>query len=146
MNIGEVVKGGLLAGLVINLGESILHEFLVADSWEGVSAVLGYEQTGADIAISSLMGFLLGIAGVWLYAVARPRLGGGPGTAFKVGFVVWFLASFWQNVSLMTLGDLFPMELLLISTGWTMVETPLAIIVGAWVYTEVRPKSKDAPA
>ncbi len=111
--------------------------FLVADSWEGVAAFLGYEQTAAEIAIYVLMGFLIGIAGVWMYAIARPRLGAGPATAFKVGFVVWFLAWFWQNVSLMTLGDLFPMELLLISTVWTLVETPLAVMAGAWLYSEV---------
>lgn len=146
MNIGGIIQGGLLAGMVINLGESILNALLVADSWDGVAAILGYEQSGSDIAMSYLMGFLLGIAGVWFYAIARPRLGPGPVTAFKVGFVVWFLAWFWHNVSLMTLGDLFPMELLLISTVWTLVETPLAVIAGAWLYTEVKPKVEEAAA
>ena len=137
MNVGGVIKGGLLAGLVINLGETVLNVFLVADSWEGVQAVIGFEQTGADIAIKVLMGFLIGIAGVWLYAAARPRLGPGPESAFRIGLVVWFFAWFWQNVSLMTLGDLFPMELLLISTVWTLFETPLAVMAGAWLYSEV---------
>jgi hypothetical protein len=36
----------------------------------------------------------------------------------------------------MTLGVLFPMELLLISTVWTLVETPLAVMAGAWLYSE----------
>ena len=102
----------------------------------GVQALIGFEQSGADIAVLVIMGFLIGIAGVWLYAAARPRLGAGPATAFRIGLVVWFFAWFWQNVSLMTLGDLFPMELLLISTVWTLVETPLAIMAGAWLYSE----------
>ena len=143
MNIGGIIQGGLLAGMVINLGESILNAFLVAGSWNGVAAILGYEQGGADIMMSYLMGFLLGIAGVWFYAIARPRLGPGPGTAFKVGFVVWFVGWFWHNVSLMTLGELFPMDLLLISTVWTMVEIPVAVIAGAWLYTEVKPKLEE---
>ncbi len=136
MNVAGIIKGGLLAGLVINLGETVLNLFLVADSWEGVQALIGFEQSAADIAVLVVMGFLIGIAGVWLYAAARPRLGAGPASAFRVGLVVWFLAWFWQNVSLMTLGDLFPMELLLIGTMWTLVETPLAIMAGAWLYNE----------
>ena len=35
MNVGAIIKGGLLAGLVINLGETVLNVFLVADSWGG---------------------------------------------------------------------------------------------------------------
>ena len=136
MNVAGIIKGGLLAGLVINLGETVLNVFLVAESWEGVQALIGFEQSGADIAVLVVMGFLIGIAGVWLYAAARPRLGAGPASAFRIGLVVWFFAWFWQNVSLMTLGDLFPMELLLISTVWTLVETPLALMAGAWLYSE----------
>ena len=144
MNVGGIIKGGLLAGLVINLGEIVLNQVLVADSWEGVQAVIGFERTAADIAILVLMGFLIGIAGVWLYAAARPRLGAGPETAFRIGLVVWFFAWFWQNVSFMTLGDLFPTELLLISTVWTLVETPLAIMAGAWLYSEAGGAASEA--
>lgn len=143
MNVSGIIKGGLLAGLVINIGEIILNRFIVADSWEGVAAFLGYEQSGIDVAMPILMGFLMGIAGVWLYAIARPRLGAGPETAFKIGLVAWFFAWFWQNVSFMTRGDLFPMELLLISTVWTLIETPLAVIAGAWLYTEVESHAKS---
>ncbi len=136
MNVSSILKGGLLAGLVIGLSQIVLNWFIVADQWAGVSALIGFEQTRGDLVIPIIVGFLIGIAGVWLYAVARPRLGAGPATAFKVGFVVWFLAWFWRNVSLMTLGVLFPMELLLISTVWTLVETPLAVMAGAWLYSE----------
>ncbi len=30
MNVSGIIKGGLLAGLVINLGETVLNVFLVA--------------------------------------------------------------------------------------------------------------------
>ncbi len=136
MNVNSILKGGLLAGLVIGLSQTVLNGFIVADQWEGVAALIGFEQTRGDIVIPIIVGFLIGISAMWLYAAARPRLGEGPATAFKVGFVVWFLAWFWRNVSLMTLGVLFPMELLLISTVWTLVETPLAVMAGAWLYSE----------
>lgn len=136
MNVSSIIKGGLLAGLLIGLSQTVLNMFVVADQWARVSALIGFEQTRGDVAITIIVGFLIGIAAVWLYAVARPRLGEGPETAFKIGSVVWFLAWFWRNVSLMTLGVLFPMELLLISTVWTLVETPLAVMAGAWLYSE----------
>ena len=136
MNVSSIIKGGLLAGLVISLGETVLNRFIVADQWDGVAALIGFEQTWADIAIPIIVAFLIGLAGVWLYAAARPRLGEGPASAFKIGLVVWLLAWFWRNVSLMTLGVLFPLELLLISTVWTLVETPLAMMAGAWLYSE----------
>ncbi len=136
MNVSSIIKGGLLAGLVISLGQTVLNRFIVADQWDGVAALIGFEQTGADIAIPIIVAFLIGLAGVWLYAAARPRLGEGPASALKIGLVVWLLAWFWRNVSLMTLGVLFPMELLLISTVWTLVETPLALMAGAWLYSE----------
>ncbi len=136
MNVSSIIKGGLLAGLVIRLGQTVLNSFIVADQWDGVAALIGFEQTAADIAIPIIVAFLIGLAGVWLYAAARPRLGEGPASALKIGLVVWLLAWFWRNVSLMTLGVLFPMELLLISTVWTLVETPLAVMAGAWLYSE----------
>ena len=136
MNVSSIIKGGLVAGLIINLSQTVLNRFIVADQWNGVAAMIGFEQTRSDLVIPYIVGFLIGLAGVWLYAVARPRLGAGPTSALKVGLVVWFLAWFWRNVSLMTLGVLFPMELLLIGTVWTLVETPLAVMAGAWLYSE----------
>jgi hypothetical protein len=35
MNVSGIIKGGLLAGLIINLGEAVLNTFLLADSWGG---------------------------------------------------------------------------------------------------------------
>ena len=142
MNVNSIIKGGLVAGLIISLSQIVLNRFVVADQWTGVAALIGFEQSTSDLVIPIIVGFLIGLTGVWLYAVARPRLGGGPTSALKVGLVVWFLAWFWRNVSLMTLGVLFPMELLLISTAWTLVETPLALMAGAWLYTE----AQEAPA
>ena len=136
MNTGGVIKGGLLAGLVINIGEFVLNGVLVADTWAGVLEMIGASQTGLDLATYVVFGFLIGIAGVWIYAAVRPRLGPGPVTAVKVGLVVWFFAYLWQDVSFMTL-NLFPEDLLLLSAFWTLIETPVAIAAGAWLCTEV---------
>ncbi len=45
MNVNSIIKGGLLAGLVISLGQTVLNRFIVADQWDGVAALIGFEQT-----------------------------------------------------------------------------------------------------
>ncbi len=82
MNVNSIIKGGLLAGLVIGLSQTVLNGFIVADQWEGVASFIGFEQTRGDVVIPIIVGFLIGIAGLWLYAAVRPRLGEGPATAF----------------------------------------------------------------
>jgi hypothetical protein len=84
------------------------------------------------------MGFATGIVGVWLYAAARPRLGAGPTTALQVGLVVWLLAWAFPSIGMMTQG-LYPGGLLLIGVLWGLVEVPLAMVAGAWLYKEAAP-------
>lgn len=135
MNVGGVVKGGLVAGLVINVGEFILNGVLVAESWATAQEALGIEQGAAAMAVYVIGGFVMGLVGLWLYAAARPRLGAGPATAVKMGLAVWALACLWPIASFMTMG-LLPQSLLLISLVWEIVEVPLAILAGAWLYKE----------
>jgi hypothetical protein len=135
MNVGGVVKGGLVAGLVINVGEFILNGVVVADAWAAATQALGIEQGAAAMSVYVIGAFVMGLVGVWLYAAARPRLGAGPATAVKMGLVVWALACLWPIASFMTMG-LLPRSLLLISLVWEVVEVPLAIAVGAWLYKE----------
>jgi len=135
MNVGGVVKGGLVAGLVINVGEFILNGVVVAEAWAEVQAVLGIEQGAAEMSVYVIGGFLMGLVGVWLYAAARPRLGAGPATAVKMGLVVFALACLWPIATFMTMG-LLPRSLFHVSLVWEIVEVPLAIVAGAWLYKE----------
>ena len=137
INIGRVVSGGLVAGLVMNIGEFILNEPLLgADLAVALEARNLPDIGGGAIAVFVTMTFVFGIILVWLYAAVRPRLGPGPKTAIIIGVVIWFLAYFGPLVSMSVMGML-PGRLAVIGSVWGLVEVPLAALAGAWMYHEV---------
>jgi hypothetical protein len=135
VNLGRMVTGGLLAGLVINIGESILSMGILGDEWQQVAANLGAQQGPGAIAYYVIGGFAVGLVGLWMYARMRPRMGPGPATAVKVGLAVWLLAWAWPTLALLFWGA-FPAKLIWVSLVWGIVEVPLGILVGAWIYRE----------
>ena len=76
-----------------------------------------------------------GILCVFVYAGFRPRLGRGPRTAVIAGATVFLGAGLVSVVTLNNLG-LLTGRRLWAASGWTLVETTLAEIVGAWIYRE----------
>ena len=91
INAGRVILGGLLAGLVINLGETVLNLVVVAQAMEDSLRARNLPPLGGGpIAGFVILAFFVGIATVWLYAAIRPRFGPGVRTAAIAGLVVWF--------------------------------------------------------
>jgi hypothetical protein len=136
INIGRVVLGGLLAGVVINLGETVLNLVVVAQEMEDSLRARNLPPVGGGaIAGFVILAFLLGIATVWLYAAIRPRFGAGVGTAACAGAVVWFFAYLYGGVALALMG-LYSAKLMTITTLWGLAEIILASIAGAWLYHE----------
>ena len=136
INTGRVILGGLAAGLVINISESVLNLAVVADDTEELVASLGVEPaSGAVIGILVVVGFLIGIATVWLYAAIRPRFGAGPRVAMISGGVVWALAHLWRMTDITLFLGLSTSFVMLVLV-WTLVESLLAAYVGAWLYQE----------
>ena len=132
----RVVLGGLLAGLVMNIGESILNVPVLGEQMDAAMKALGLEPPGGGaIVLFITITFGLGILMVWLYAAMRPRLGAGPKTAVIVGLVIWLLAYFWGLVPMWILGML-PGQVVVIACIWGLVEVPLASVAGAWMYRE----------
>lgn len=135
INYARVLGGGLLAGLVMNIGEFLLNVML-GEQWEQAMEALGVaEPGGAEVARYVLLTFLIGIALVWLYAAMRPRFGPGPGTAVKAGLAVWFFAWVIPAGFFETMG-LFPSKLFYVSTLWGLFEVPISAVAGAWLYRE----------
>jgi hypothetical protein len=137
INLGKVLLGGLVAGLVINIGEFILNLVIVAEKFAAAMQRLGLpaETTGPQIAIYVLVGFIAGIFAVWLYAGVRPRYGPGPSTAVLVGLIVWALYYALPWMTLVAAG-IFPLDLAFTCILWGLVETVLATVAGAKIYTE----------
>jgi hypothetical protein len=136
INIGRVILGGLLAGLIINIGESILNLGIIGHRMELAFRELNLPELGnSTVIIFIILGFLLGILVVWLYAAIRPRFGAGPKTAILTGFFVWLFAILWPAIGDGLLG-LFDPDLLVFVSVWGLFEILIAALAGAWLYKE----------
>ncbi len=132
----RVLLGGLLAGLVINASEWVLNGLVMAGDIGAALARMNLPPVGGSaVAVFLIMGFLLGIATVWLYAAIRPRFGPGPMTAAYAGLVVWLLAYVWGAVGYVVMG-MFPLRVTLIGMVWGFFELVIAALAGAWAYRE----------
>src|SRR6476469_3053095 len=136
MNVGRVVAGGLLAGLVINISETILNLFVVAAPMEEALKARNLPAIGGGaIGIFVLLCFGLGVSLVWLYAAIRPRYGAGPRTAICAAAAVWWFAFVFPQIGNVVMG-FFPAGVATLATVWGLAEVVIAALVGARVYQQ----------
>ena len=135
ISVKHVVLGGLLTGLIINLGETVLNASLILHHY--TERMIAYEvvESPYSVALFTVYGFVLGIVTIFLYASARPRFGPGPRTAIVVGLCVWVLYSGSFAVFFLAM-PLLPAEVPWWTLAWGLVEVPLATVAGAWIYRE----------
>jgi hypothetical protein len=108
INMARVLIGGLVAGLVINIGEFVLNMFVIQAEMEAAVARMNLPPVaGEQIGMYVALAFLLGIATVWLYAAIRPRFGAGVSTALCAGSAVWFFAYLYPGLGMWVMG-MFP--------------------------------------
>lgn len=136
INIGRVLLGGLVAGLLMNIGEYLLNDKVLGPQMKEYFAQHNFPTPGGKaIGIAVVMVFILGIVMILGYAAIRPRFGPGPKTAIIAGLFAWFGVYFFNNV----LGAAFgfvPTDILPLVLGWGLVEYLLGALVGAWLYKE----------
>ena len=136
MNVNRVVLGGLIAGLVINISETILNVPVLGQQMEDALKGRNLPPVGGGAIGGFVVGaFVVGVLLVWLYAAIRPRFGAGPKTAIIAGLVLWLLAYVWPSLGLGLMGFM-PMKLLVITTLWGLAEVILAALAGGAVYKE----------
>jgi len=136
INVGRVIVGGLLAGLLVNISEFVLNTFVIAQEMEASTKAMNLPpMDNTMIACFVVLGFLLGIATVWLYGAIRPRFGPGVTTAVYAALAVWFLAYAYPAAFLMVM-HVFSRKAMAISVVWGLVEIVVAGVAGAWAYTE----------
>ena len=141
INVGRVLLGGLVAGLVISLGNFLLNRVWLRDALKVELARLNLSEPGTDlIAKSVALTLILGIAIVYLYAAIRPRFGAGVKTAICAGLMAWFFVFLYTSLILgMVLR--MPAGLTLKRTVWGLFEYAIGATVGAWFYKEEPPPS-----
>ncbi len=136
MNVGRVVAGGLLAGLIINISEFVLNEPILGVKWKEAMEAMDLQEVGTGaIGFFIATGFVLGLLTVWMYAAMRPRLGAGPKSAMIAGLFVWLLYYGLVNVGIGIMG-VFSFDLLGIVLGWSIVEMSIAAVIGCAIYKE----------
>ena len=136
INLGRVVLGGLLAGLVINCSEFVLNMFVLAADMEAALKARNLPMIDNQMIVwFVLLGFAQGILTIWLYSAIRPRFGPGVSTAAWAGVVVWTMAYVFPNVGMGVL-QIFPARMEVVATVWGLPEAVIASIAGAWLYTE----------
>ena len=134
--MGRVIVGGLVAGLIVNIGESILNIPLAGAQMEQALQARNLPPVGGGaIAYFVFMCFALGILIVWTYAAVRPRLGPGPKTAICVGALAWFMTIAWSGGAQAAMG-IMPLKLTLLGVAWGFGELVIASLVGARLYSE----------
>src|SRR6266550_2446980 len=136
INLGRVLLGGLLTGLILNIGEWLLNDKVLATEMHAFFRKCGVPLPGTTfIVIAVVITFVLGIVIVAGYAAIRPRFGPGPKTAIIAALFAWFGVVVYPNVIGAAFGFV-PTSMLPIALVWGLVEYIVAALIGAWLYKE----------
>src|SRR5258706_10153193 len=104
INMQKVLIGGLIAGVVLNVVDSVLFGIVLKDQMAAaMTSINRPAMTNAQIPWFVFLDFVAGVFLVWLYAAIRPRFGAGPGTAAKAGVAASFLRSLLVSLFLLPL-------------------------------------------
>ena len=136
INFGRVLLGGLVAGVILTIGEYVLNDVVLAKQMAETFRKFNLPKPGNNFIVAATVVTIgLGIVVVWLYALIRPRLGPGPKNAVVAALIMWFGVYVYTGV---INGMLFqiPMTLILIGFAWGLVEYIIAALVGGALYRE----------
>jgi len=133
VNWMRVILGGMIAGVIINAIECYAHAILLRDAWTAAFNALGKNPTGWSMFIPA--NFLVGIFGVWGYALLRRRYGPGVKTALRAGLALWIVFWIIPIMGLQPL-DLFPNNLLFSVIAIGLLDSMFGTVVGAAMYKE----------
>jgi len=137
INLGRAILGGLVTGLILNIGEFVLNTMVLGKDMQEFFKRCGFPPDPGPtfIAIAVVITFVLGIVIVIGYAAIRPRFGPGPKTAVIAALFAWFGVYLYQNVIGLGLG-IMPTRVAVIAMAWGLVEYIIGTLAGAAVYKE----------
>jgi hypothetical protein len=134
----RIVVAGLLAGLVLNVGEAVLHGVVLAAATADAMTALGRAGASSPLGLSLLIGitFVQGIIGVWLYALLVGRGMARGGGAVVAGLALWVLSAVYAAIYFGSgFPNVMPAAVVWWPVAWEVVEYPLAIFIGALAVT-----------
>ena len=137
INVGRLILGGIVAGIVGDLLDYPIDGIWLANSWNKGLKALGHAgMSSTSIVWFNVLGLVTGIVAIWIYAAIRPRFGAGVKTAIYAGVAVWALTILFPNIAFMYVMELFTKHLTLYTTLGGLVEIVIATIAGAALYKE----------
>lgn len=138
INVRKVVIGGLLAGLVFNIGDMLLSNMVLAEDFRQAMTGLGMDPAAIESFAAAVpwivIDFIYGLLVVWTYAAMRPRLGAGPKTALLAGMVL-LSAAMLLYAGFTSMG-IFPVSLFVKQLVLEIVVVAAGSLAGGWVYSE----------
>ena len=137
MNMGRVILGGLLAGVIIDASEFLINAVLLKQEWADAMSKLGKpaEFSTNALILFNIVGLVLGVAAVWLYAAIRTRYGAGAKTAVIAAIAMWVVGYAIPAVGQIAIG-LVATQTMMTATGLGLIEIIVATIAGAAIYKE----------
>jgi hypothetical protein len=137
INMGRVILGGIVAGIVADVLSFLVDGVWLASQWNaGVSALGRPMLAPSEWIWFDVFGLIAGIVTIWIYAAIRPRLGPGVKTAICAGVAVWILGALLPNLTFMCVTGLFSHRLMVGTTFGAFFEVVLGAIAGAAIYKE----------
>jgi hypothetical protein len=137
INLGRVVLGGIVAGIVTDALGYLVDNVWLAPRWAAGMKALGHGEFTGSMEISFVtLGIVCGILTILLYASIRTRFGAGVNTAIFAGLLVWAIGTLLPNLGFMWVSGLFPHHLMVYTTFGGLIETVAGTIAGAWLYKE----------
>ena len=136
INVGKVLLGGLVAGVVANILDFGINEYLMKAEGNDMAQRLNLpDPVGNSVMITWIVvDFIWGLLLVFNYAAIRPRFGPGPGTAVIAGLILWgaITAVF---AGLMSVG-IYTQQAYIKNSALFLISTLAASVAGAYLYTE----------
>jgi len=137
INVGRVILGGIVAGIVMDLLGYLVDGLMLAQNWSDDMILIGKSEFSTTQLIEfNLLGIVSGLIAIWIYAAIRPRFGAGVKTAIFAGIAVWIVGVLVPNASFMYVAGLFSKHLTLYTTLGGLVEVVAGTIAGAALYQE----------
>jgi len=139
IHVRRLLIAGLVAGLILNIGEAALHAGVLGEATTAAYAALNRTVVpdAMNLVLLIALTFAQGVLMAWLYAVTRARFGSRFTTAACVGLAAWFLSSVYAAIYLHAgLPGIFPQNIVWVPAAWQLLEYPLATLAAAATYGE----------
>jgi hypothetical protein len=136
MNMGRLIAGGLVAGVVGNALHALSGMYLTTVEMSDMQRRLGLSQDAINSSMTTwiIVDFVWGLLLVFTYAAMRSRFGPGPKTAVVSGVTLWLaVASVFAGLTAI---GVYTDQAFIKETFLNLVTVLAASLAGAYVYKE----------